>query len=295
MRLCASLLACLTAALPARAQADPAQMTYIPVPTAAVASSSGSKSSNKGKITGDVLAALTVLLALLPTTLYITRQRSKNSSTHWRNCVGGTSRCVFKLRRPRPPKRAQLSLWFSPLPPPRVPFVLPPPVFVLAAPVRCGGYVQSKCRALMPSATALHALAHGHGRRSCIDSPDAIELTSGRGLRPEAWDEATRNFCVFLSVSLSLYAWPWSWPGSVYLNRNRNRFRNRIIRIRTAIELTYVSVVSTRSLDLGSAVNRFASDSDEDSGSLGFRLTPPHSYLTSAGRHKSDPPVNRFR
>jgi hypothetical protein len=40
-----------------------------------------------------------------------------------------------------------------------------------------------------------------------------------------------------------------------------------------------VSVVWARSLDLDSAVNRFASDSDEDSGSLGLRLTPPHSWL----------------
>jgi hypothetical protein len=66
-------------------------LTYIPVPTAAVASSSGSggTKSNKGKIAGGVIAALAVLLALLLTTAFLIRRRSKNSTTHWRNRVGG--------------------------------------------------------------------------------------------------------------------------------------------------------------------------------------------------------------
>ncbi|KAJ7910844.1 hypothetical protein B0H13DRAFT_2272266 [Mycena leptocephala] len=44
---------------------------------------------NKGKIAGGVIAALAVLLALLLTTAFLIRRRSKNSTTHWRNRVGG--------------------------------------------------------------------------------------------------------------------------------------------------------------------------------------------------------------
>ncbi|KAJ7880407.1 hypothetical protein B0H13DRAFT_2050439, partial [Mycena leptocephala] len=66
-------------------------MTHIPVPTSAVATSSGSKSNNKGKIAGGVVAGLAVLLALLLTAAFLIRRRSnsKASTTQWRNRVGG--------------------------------------------------------------------------------------------------------------------------------------------------------------------------------------------------------------
>ncbi|KAJ7828727.1 hypothetical protein B0H13DRAFT_2117269, partial [Mycena leptocephala] len=125
MRLCASILASLAFALLARAQTDavsviglssvprptdpalsvnglsfiPAHptlplslswgLTYVPVPTSALASSSGSKSNNKGKIAGGVVAGLAVLLALLLTAAFLIRRRSKASTTQWRNRVGG--------------------------------------------------------------------------------------------------------------------------------------------------------------------------------------------------------------
>ncbi|KAJ7798259.1 hypothetical protein B0H14DRAFT_2907125 [Mycena olivaceomarginata] len=127
MRLCASLLLSLAATLLARAQADgvsvnglssvsrptdPALsvnglsfvpvptlplslswgLTYIPVPTDSSSSSSsasGSTKSNKGKIAGGVVAGLAVLLALLLTTAFLIRRRSKASTTHWRNRIGG--------------------------------------------------------------------------------------------------------------------------------------------------------------------------------------------------------------
>ncbi|KAJ7877922.1 hypothetical protein B0H14DRAFT_2712097 [Mycena olivaceomarginata] len=127
MRLCASLLVSLAAAFLARAQVnavsvnglssasrptDPALsvnglsfvpvptlplslswgLTYIPVPTGSSSSSSsasGSTKSNKGKIAGGVVAGLAVLLALLLTTAFLIRRRSKASTTHWRNRVGG--------------------------------------------------------------------------------------------------------------------------------------------------------------------------------------------------------------
>ncbi|KAF7355807.1 hypothetical protein MVEN_00908900 [Mycena venus] len=127
MRLCASLLVSLAAALLARAQADAVSvnglssvsrltdpalsvnglsfvsvptlplslswgLTYIPVPTDSSSSSSsvsGSTKSNKGKIAGGVVAGLAVLLALLLTTAFLIRRRSKASTKHWRNRVGG--------------------------------------------------------------------------------------------------------------------------------------------------------------------------------------------------------------
>ncbi|KAJ7683503.1 hypothetical protein B0H14DRAFT_3059275 [Mycena olivaceomarginata] len=127
MRLCASLLVGLAAALLARAQADAVSvnglssvsrptdpalsvnglsfvpvptlplslswgLTYIPVPTGSSSSSSSaseSTKSNKGKIAGGVVAGLAVLLALLLTTAFLIRRRSKASTTHWRNRVGG--------------------------------------------------------------------------------------------------------------------------------------------------------------------------------------------------------------
>ncbi|KAJ7839741.1 hypothetical protein B0H13DRAFT_2417579 [Mycena leptocephala] len=68
-------------------------LTYIPVPTGSSSSSSGSASgstkSNKGKIAGGVIAAPAVLFTLLLTAAFLVRRRSKASTTHWRNRMGG--------------------------------------------------------------------------------------------------------------------------------------------------------------------------------------------------------------